>query len=218
MVGLQRLKVILSPSLVSAPAALAGATFILGSAAWSYITDTQLFYEQLFGPRGVVTLVQIQPHNMGELQSAIMNGAGTYYIFLFAVGLAGGLAIYFVLESISRIKNGVSLFLREAHSDREEARQAVKESMARLAVRISSLLAWALYIIIFTSVLVPFSILVLQDALDAGGVQKWLFAALVAAGLVISVHLHVSLARLVFLRVRLLGGYDAELYRLNSHD
>lgn len=218
MVGLQRLKVILSPSLVSAPAALAATAFIWGSAAWSYITDTQLFYDQLFGPRGVVTLVQIQPHNMGELQSAILNGAGTYYIFLLAAGLAGGLFIYFVLESISRIKSGVSLFLREAHSDREEARQAVKESLARLIVRVSSLLAWALYIIIFTSVLVPFSILVLQDALDAGGVQKWFFAAVAFIGLLISVHLHVSLARLVLLRVRLLGGYDAELYRLNSHD
>lgn len=218
MAGLQRLKVILSPSLVSAPIALVAASLIWASAGWSYITDTQLFYDQLFGPRGVVTLVQIQPHNMGELQSAIMNGAGTYYVVLFAAGLAGGLLIYFVLESISRIKNGVSLFWREAHSDRQEAREAVKESTVRLGLRIFSLIAWAIYLIVFTSILVPVSILVLQEALDTGEVQKWLIAAIAFIVLVISVHLHVSLARLVFLRVRLLGGYDAELYRLNSHD
>jgi hypothetical protein len=215
MTSLQRIQLILAPSLISGPVAVAAACFLWGSAGWSYITDSQLFYDELFGPLGVVTLVQIQPHNMGELQGTILNSVGTYYVLLVFAGLIAGLVIYFALESVSRTINGVSLFLRETHSNRAEARQAVRESLARLGLRIASLLGWGLYAAVFTSVLVPFSILVLQDALEVGNWYTWLTATLAFAGLLVSVHLHVSFARMVFLRVRLFGGYDAELSRLN---
>lgn len=217
MASLERLKLILSPSIVSAPVALTASGFIWVSAAWSYITDTQLFYDQLFGPYGAVTLLQIQPHNLGEFQGTILNSSGTYYVVLFAAGLIAGLVIYFALESISRVVSGVSLFWRQSHSKRQTARQAVRESLVRLSLRVLSLLCWAFYAIIFTSVLVPFSILVLQDALEGNGNwEKWLFAVVAFFSLVASIHLHVSFARMVFLRVRLFGGYDAELSRLNN--
>jgi hypothetical protein len=216
MANLQRLKLILSPSIVSAPVALTISGLIWTSAAWSYITDTQLFYDQLFGPYGAVTLLQIQPHNLGEFQSTVLNGSGTYYVVLVAVGLIAGLFIFFLLESMSRIVSGVSMFWRQSHSKRQSAHQAVRESLVRLSLRVLSLLCWAFYAIIFTSILVPFSILVLQDALEGGDWQKWLVAIGGFLSLVISVHLHVSFARMVFLRVRLFGGYDAELSRLNN--
>lgn len=216
MANLQRLKLILSPSIVSAPVALTLSGLIWTSAAWSYITDTQLFYDQLFGPYGAVTLLQIQPHNLGELQSTVLNSSGTYYVVLVAVGLIAGLFIFFLLESISRIVSGVSMFWRQSHSKRQTAHQAVRESLVRLSLRVVSLLCWAFYAIIFTSILVPFSILVLQDALEGGDWQKWLIAVGGFLTLALSIHLHVSFARMVFLRVRLFGGYDAELSRLNN--
>jgi hypothetical protein len=217
MASLQRLKLILSPSIVSAPVALTISGFIWLSAGWSYITDTQLFYDQLFGPYGAVTLLQIQPNNLGELQNTVLNGSGTYYVVLFATGLIAGLFIFFLLESISRVVSGVSLFWRQSHSNRQTARQAVRESLARLGLRVLSLICWAIYTIVFTSILVPFSILVLQDALEGNGDwQKWLLAVIAFFSLAASIHLHVSFARMVFLRVRLFGGYDAELTRLNN--
>lgn len=219
MASLQRLKLILSPSIVSAPVALTASSLIWVSAGWSYITDTQLFYDQLFGPYGAVTLLQIQPHNLGEFQTTVLNSSGTYYVALVAAGLIAGLIIFFALESISRVVSGVSLFWRQTHTKRQTARQAVQESLVRLSLRIVSLICWTLYAAVFTSVLVPFSIIVLQDALQAGSSwQQWLLAFAAFVSLVISVHLHVSFARMVFLRVRLFGGYDAELSRLNMHD
>lgn len=219
MANLQRLKVILTPSIVSAPVALTASGFIWISAGWSYITDTQLFYDQLFGPYGAVTLLQIQPNNLGEFQNTILNSSGTYYVALGATGLVAGLTIFFALESISRIVSGVSLFWRQSHTKRQTAQQAMRESLVRLCLRIASLLCWALYAVVFTSVLVPFSILVLQDALQTtSSWQQWLIAIVAFIALTIAVHLHASFARMVFLRVRLFGGYDAELSRLNTHE
>src|SRR5687767_12075283 len=95
--SLRRLRWILTPSLISAPLAIFIAGFIWGSAGWSYITNSQLFYDQLFSAYGAVTLLQIQPFSFGSLQTAILNGPTTYYVLLAAGSVIAGVSIYLIL-------------------------------------------------------------------------------------------------------------------------
>jgi len=221
MTKARHLGLLLSPSLVSGPICVLLALLVLGSAGWAYITDSQLFYDQLFGAYGAVTVAQVRPYSIDSLQGLIFSGPLTYYVLLFAGSIIAGVTVYIVLESISRVVYGTSLFLREVHSDRATARQAAQESLARLVLRIAGLVAWSLYWLVFINLLVPTSLVALEQSLEALSMHElWALVvlALAFATLVVSIHLHVTFARLVYLRIRLFGGYDAELSRLEEHD
>lgn len=219
MNSLRRLRWILKPSLLSGLAAVLLTFLVMGSAGWSYVSDVGLFYEQLFGALGVVTILQLQPNVLLGLQNTIFNGPLTYYVLLVAGALIAGLSIYLILESISLVVHGASLFIREVHADRKAARDAAKRTLVRLILQVTGLVAWAIYWLVFANVLVPFGIVMLQQALDAisdGAAVGWLVLPVVFMWLAVSTHLHATFARLVFLRVRLLGGLDAEMSRIEA--
>lgn len=222
MISLRRISWILRPSLLSGIIAFFLTSVLLGSAGWAYISDSGLFYDQLFGAYGAVTILQLQPHNLPGIQDAVLNGPATYYVLLITGALIAGISIYLLLESASLVGRGASLFISQVHANRKSAREAARATLVRLGLHITALIAWALYWLVFANVLVPLVIIMLQQALDAISSAQaigWLMLLIPFIILAGSIHFHATFARLVFLRVRLLGGVDAELSRLESeHD
>jgi hypothetical protein len=216
---LRRVRWVLSPSLISGVTVILATLAALAIASWSYITDSQLFYDQLFSPYGAVTLLQTQQDSFSAINSAVLNGQNTYMVVLLAGSVIVGLTVYMVLESMSYLIHGTPLFVRSVTENIQAARQAARYTLLRLGLHIASLIAWAIYLLLFISVLLPLSLGLLQVALNdiaAGIPSSWLYLPfcfiLLAAGL----HMHIVFARLTFLKIRIFGGLDAEMSHLEA--
>lgn len=207
-----RILLLLLPSLSSGTLTLLTALTLLAASGWSYINDNLLFYDQLFGIYGFKTLL-LQSDGLYALQHALLDSSITYYILLVATGITVGLIVYTLLEAARVTVHTTAEELHEIGDTDPAHKTAAREALERLLLRVTGLVGWGVYVAVFVSILLPFSIVLAQTGIDMletsriGGVVHCVGAfALLAMGL----HIHIIFARLSMLRPRLFGDADIE--------
>ena len=207
-----RLLLLFLPSLSSSALTSLTAAVVLVASGWSYINENLLFYDQLFGIYGFKTLL-LQSDGLYALQHALLDSTLTYYILLFAAGITVGLMVYTLLETARMTIHTTAEELHEIGDDDPLHKTAAREALERLLLRVASLVGWGVYMAIFASILLPFSIVLAQTGVDMletsllGGVVHGASAFVL---LVLGLHTHIIFARLVMLRPRLFGDSDIE--------
>lgn len=208
MILLQRLRLVCTPSLLSGTIVFALVVLTLGVNAWIYIDDSRLFYDDLFGARGIITAVLQTPADVVSLLRTAFVGNVTYYALLALFSAFVGLAVYEVLIAMDRIRSNVKEMQLEVRVAGLSYRQALEERVEILGIRFFVCCAWALYGLLFIKLLLPFGIILLQNGIDAIEVNVangWLSLVASAGFLALIWHIHVIFMRLVALRLRVLS-------------
>ncbi|MET0779545.1 MAG: hypothetical protein ABWY71_01790, partial [Candidatus Saccharimonadales bacterium] len=85
-----------------------------------------------------------------------------------------------------------------------------------LAARAIVLIGWGLYVAIFLNILLPLCVVLAQRGIDhtsaAAAVVGWAYIVGSTGLLAVCLHLHTVFMRLFFLRLRIFGGLDADIY------
>jgi hypothetical protein len=211
---MRRLLQLLSPSLLSGSATLLLALGLIAFNAWSYIEYRQFYYDFLFGIYGIKTTLLTSPDHFAVLRRAIVgNGKLTYYVFLLLGALLAGFTTYTVIGAISKMKRTADDIAIEMHQRGIAFQRTVDEEFLRLGIRVACLIAWAIYLVLWLNVLVPYSTFLLEDGIDAitqHTLHGWIFAVISYVILIVGIHLHVIFLRLTLLRTRVFGVATAD--------
>lgn len=214
-----RFLLLLSPSVSSGALTIIGALGILIASGWAYISDNQLFYDELFGIYGFKTLL-LQNDTLYAFQHTLFDGAATYYVMLFMAGITVGLIVFTLLEGIRRTATAAAEEVHQIEDHNPSHKAAAREALERLLLRIASLVGWGVYVVLFINIILPFCIILNQAGVDsfnssrASGVW-YCFEAF--ALLIASLHMHVIFARLCVLRPRLFGDSDIEMAKYRNY-
>src|SRR5919109_354902 len=76
------IRLLLTPSVMSAALCVIIAAATAGATAWSFINERQLFYEYLFGIYGFSTLLVQDTGTFYAFKRAIFESNATYYILI----------------------------------------------------------------------------------------------------------------------------------------
>lgn len=189
------------------------ALLVLIGSNWSYLIHSPLLADYFYGPRGLVTVLQASSGNFSSLWEAVVAGPLTYNVLVLVVAATVGLLVYGFLEGFDRIVSRTSQTLINIKDPNFAYSQSVRaEVSAKLSVRIMGILLMVVYWIIFSKLILPFSLLVFRDGLDAPFTSTGMqFNAVGLIVLLLGLHIHVILLRVVTLRLRIFG-IKPELY------
>jgi hypothetical protein len=207
-----RFFLLLLPSILSGVFVIIVALIILGASAWSYINDNLLFYDQLFGIYGFKTLL-LQTDGLYALRHAVLDNSMTYYILLVMAGAAIGIIIYTLLEAARFAINTTVEEIHEIGDSGPTRKIAAQEALERLLLRITGVVSWGIYFVLFGSIILPFCIILVQTAVDnfesmpTSSVLPGIGAFILLS---VGLHTHIVFARLCMLRPRLFGDSDIE--------
>jgi hypothetical protein len=207
-------RLLLLPSLLSGLFVIITVSCMLGIMAWTYISHQQLFYEYLFGRYGLTTILLIAPDSFSAVRMALINGSLTYYSVVFVAAISATLVTYTILETGQRMTRGTWTLWRELNEDTKLSREILRQTIMRLIIRVISLFGWMAYFIAFIDVLLPASIVLLQIGISMIAANQslgWGYVLVAWLLLAVTVHMHVTFARLTFLRPRLFGGQEIEV-------
>lgn len=214
-----RFLLLLSPSVSSGALTMVGALGILIVSGWLYISNNQLFYDELFGIYGFKTLL-IQNDVWYAFQHMLFDSTATYYVMLLMAGITVGLIIFTLLEGIRRTATAAAEEVRQVEDHNPSHKAAAREALERLLLRIASLVGWSVYVALFINIILPFCIILNQagiDAFDSSKVSGAWYCFEAFALLIVSVHMHIIFARLCVLRPRLFGDSDIEMAKYRKY-
>jgi hypothetical protein len=203
MYRLPLVRLLLSPSLCSLVMTLVAAVTAIAVNIWPIVRHSAFLETNWFGQYGAKTLL-IQAPDRLALVRLMLHGTLVYYLIVVTVGVTLGLIVYAVLQTIGRARSDAQEFVAGLREQRQNV-----QTVRRLEVRIFALLAWAVYVLFFVNVLVPFALAMAETAVSDTGLGAailYLLGALVA--LLVGLHIHVVFMRLVLLRLRVFGGDD----------
>lgn len=206
-------RALLTPSLLSGYITFFIALTVLGTSAWSYISQSEFLHDYLFGPFGVVTAMVYAPDFFAVFRRTIISNSLTYNVFIFVCAALVGVLVFELSEALRRFSSSTSVVWYEFHSNTPEARAALKETIVKTVTRCLGAIGLVMYSLFLGNIIVPFCILLLQN-----GIDQFSASIFIASGgiflsflyLLFSLHVLVVLARLSLLRPRLFGGWAVE--------
>lgn len=205
------IKLLLLPSLSSGIICFLLAAGILISVNWSVILDNLPLYDYFFGANGAVTHLRgASGDNVPVVGEALSSRAVTI--------LVGALAAVIVFAILARciisIIRSITWTMKEMHAVEGPAKRAVEHELRkRITVRFLIAGIWLVYALISVKIVLPFAILASQlgfgnDRSVTEGIGYVFFALTM---LIVALHLHVVMARLLLLRPRVFGEDEALL-------
>lgn len=205
-------KLLLSPSLSSGTLVLSVTGFLIGYSAWAYIRSSMQFYDLLTGPYGLNTYFWQQSAQATAAKHVFLGSPIAYYVLVGVAAIIVGLIVYTVLQSISLFISSMQQIWLQLEQLGPTRRAILRTLVLRLALRIVSLVGWAIFGAFFFSTFLP-SVLILNQAgvarVLAGSLFGWFECLVAGLSLLVAFHLHTLFARLVFLRPRLFYGDEA---------
>ena len=204
------IKLLLLPSLFSTIVICAVAVLLIVGVNWSLVTDNVPFHNYFFGIDGAVTNLQEVSGVVPEPSDAFDGRA----LAILAGVLLAAIALLALIRSMMGIINSISWTVQEMRAVDGPAKSAVQRELGqRVTVRLLVITTWAAYCFIFIKVILPFCILSSQLGFSSErsvseGIGYVFFAM---ALLVLCMHLHTVMARLLLLRPRVFGGEEAIL-------
>jgi hypothetical protein len=213
------LRVLLQPSLLSGSLSLLFAVALVGREGWAYVHREPALYIRLMQQLGLSDLTATYTGNGPSFTSVLFSNAIAYRVLLLLCATGVGLLVYALLRSLGRIVHESSEALDDLRYHGMPHHLTASAPLTRFVLRALSYAGWAVYIVLFFNLIVPFCILLTKDGVAqfvqsalAGGLKVTSAVAL----LVVSTHVHTIFMRVCFLRLRIFGGLDADLYVSDS--
>jgi hypothetical protein len=201
---------LLSPSMLSALCVITLGVGFVAQKSWAYINHKRLFYDFLFSSDGARAVLLTHP---GQ---PLTSNTFVYTVFVVVCAVLVGLAVYFGLTAASGAAKNSRNALYELRSKNSTYRAMLAASVRSGAVRALAALGWLAYVIGFVALLTPVCITLTQTGIDRLSSSEtfsgWFFVVFAGILFAFSLHLHVTFLRLIFLRARLFGGLDSDLY------
>lgn len=189
-----------SPSLLSLVVVVVLAFGILGVSNWSFFTYNGWVFDFFYGDHGVVTAIEHSSNALAALQQGISSSPILYSAGIALAAIGAAVVVFVGVRSLER---GVHA-LRTIEASSAAAR---REGLEHAVVRIGVIAVWAVYWLFFLNIALPYCLLLsrigAEDIMSLQGIGLNIVALF---GLIVALHLHVVLLRLLFLRPRLLGG------------
>jgi len=129
-------------------------------------------------------------------------------LFLFWAGI--GVVVYFFAINIAGAFGSAVEMEREMAYVHAPRQRLIRNAALLTVARLLTLGIWLIYLQVFLRLLLPYALGAAHVATASGLLVGTLYAVLAAAVLIISLHLHVVMLRLIFLRTRLLGSTAEE--------
>lgn len=206
-----------SPSLASGVAAVLGAGLLLLIANLSYLLNSGLIYETIFGKGSPYDLVQTSHDTISLLTHTVLSNTLLNKVLFFAFWMMIGLFVYITVITFSQTVSQAGEEVHSLHYIHAHKQLIERNLLVRLALRLGGILAAIIYIWIFLSLLLPFSIFASRIGLaELNRVVGWLYILLSWLVLTLSLHIAVIIVRLISLKPRLFGGWDSLLETKNS--
>jgi hypothetical protein len=205
---------LIRPSLLSASLSLLFAALVLGREGWAHANHRPELYDMLARNFGLSTLPSTEASGPSVLSNLLSNGVA-YQVLLILCAIGVGLLVYALLRGIGGFAKESSEVIAELRSHGVPHHLTASAPVTRFILRLTSFVAWAIYAAVFINVLVPFSVMLVQDGLDRfvnSPVTGVMYAVSSVLLLALCTHLHAVFARICFLRLRIFGGIDTTLY------
>jgi len=204
------MRLLLQPSLMSGTLVTAATLGAIASTAWAYVSAQQLFYEYVFGAYGFKTYIWQQSAGLTALRNTILASPAAYYVLVGLAATAVGLMVYAFLQFLGVLFSWRSWSgLGALGPNRKEI---LHELLRRLALRVITLLGWAIFGACFSAMLLPFVALLTQNGVEhfQSGMALVGVLSVFGAGIILALSLHIQVIflRLVLLRVRVFWGAD----------
>ena len=207
---------VVSPSILSGTVTLLLAGAFVAQKSWAYIHHKQLFYDFLFGNYGVNTRLLARSGSSSSFSQRVFNDSSLYLTLLVICALGVGCLVYLLIRSLSGLAQESRVVLYEIRSTNKAVKAMLAASTARFLLRLFGLVGWVVYAVLFMAVLVPASISLAEHGISGLSMtvsgSGWFYLAGATMLLAASLQVHVIFMRLCFLRLRLFGGLDSDLY------
>jgi hypothetical protein len=203
-------KLLLLPSLFSSIVSSVVAIAMIIGVNWALILDNLPFYDYFFGNDGTVTNLQ-GPTNEISAAGEVLDSKA---LLVLGGVLLAGVGLVIVVRGIVGLINSISWTMQEMHAVDGPAKRAVERELgARAGTRALVAVVWTGYVFVWIKIILPFCILASQLGFSSSSsVSEGIGYVFFALGLLlVSLHLHVIIARLLLLRPRVFGGDEALL-------
>lgn len=199
--------VLLKPSATSA---LLTAGITIGTFAaitWSYFSHNPLFYDYLYGAKGVVAALATNSFflDVSQVLSHWLAQSWLYYIVVLLLAVLVTAVVFGGLQLLWRVVFSVEADVEDVKLTNSAAGKRSKERdiAIRFIVRVSVAVIWILYCQFWLTVIAPTYVLLVSDSLNNLNSQLyWLNGLLACIFFLGSLHVHVILLRLILLRPR----------------
>jgi hypothetical protein len=212
-------RLLVRPSFMSGIAVLLTTLGVLGYTSWLYLSNSHILYDTVFGSYGLQDFITQNTDGLMTWQKVLLGSPIAYYFLVGGVAVAAGLIVFTVLQIFSSLFRTTSSYVRQAVDGKTSRSAAWGELFTKLYIRILALVGWAVYAAAFTSMILPFSILLNQTGVEGLHQNNYIGAGLCVVAFVLllaALHLHILFARLIVLRPRIFGG-DAEIAAAETH-
>jgi hypothetical protein len=206
--------VLLKPSILSGFFSIVFAVFVIGHEGWAYANHQTELYNYLTRNFGLSTLPSTANGGPSVISTLLSNGAA-YQVLLLVCAIGVGLLVYALMRGLNGIAEESQQAIAELRQHGLPHHIVASSPLLRIALRLASFAAWAVYAVLFVNLLVPFAVLLTQYGCDRF-VSSWFVGSLylfsAVALLSVAGQLHAVFMRISFLRLRIFGGIDTDLY------
>ncbi len=209
------LGMLLRPSILGGSFSLLFAVALLVREGWSYVHHQPALYIQLMQQLGLSDLTVASASSKPSIASMLLGNAVAYQVMLLLCAAGVGLLVYALLRGVGGVVHESSAALNDLRYHGMPRHLTASVPFTRFVLRLLSIAGWAIYTVLFFNLIIPFCILLTKDGAAqfvqsavAGGLKVGLAVIL----LVVTTHVHAVFMRLCFLRLRIFGGVDTDLY------
>jgi hypothetical protein len=206
---------LITPSVLSIATVLLLSVSFIAWQSWAYINHKQLFYETLFGSHGVQTQLISRADTTSIIHDVLFNDMLTYQTLLVACAIGVGCLTYMLIRGLTGLAEGSATWWGELRSRDARIHATFIAGTKRIGLRFISLLGWIVYTVFFVRLLLPLCTVLVHTSLEhasADGSIGWALLVISTAVFAACLYMHVIFMRTTFLRVRLFGGMDSDLY------
>ncbi len=198
---------LIQPSVASVTCVLILSCLLLGITIITYGESTGILYGYLLGPNSSVELTENSRLTVSYFNEALFGGALLNQILFVFFWMSIGLIVYALINGIG---SGVGGMVEQSKKRKYiNAATQKKERTTKILFQASFATLWIIYSVVFFNVLLPFSLLSAQIAFtEITTYEGALYALMSIFVILVSMHIHVVMARLSFLRLRLFGGAE----------
>lgn len=209
---------LLRPSLISSSTCLVAAACLLTITNRAFLAYNPTLNTYLFGANGLFNALQSSPFSLSGAYHSVFTHSLSRNILTYLFILFITIVIFGALEGSSKAFNQLSAGANELRTAAAPRFALLRrEIWARAVTRMLVVTVWAVYAIIFASVVLPFCVQQARFGIATIGQLSHVQYIAVGSGvLLVALHLHVVFARMLVLRPRIFGGIE-ELLATEKH-
>jgi hypothetical protein len=200
---------LLQPSVSSLVGAILLTLLILVGSSIAYSAQNGFIYELLLGPGSSTALIETSKGVITTFNETVFGNTLLNKVLFFGFWMCVGLVVYMVVTGVGSGISEADKTVQALQYSNLRRSQLQSSLVLRTLLRIIFVVVWVFYGLVFIKIFMPYSILSTRVGLnELSQPSGWFYILSAIVVLMVSLHLHTVLARLVCLRPRVFGGWD----------